>query len=87
VQNDERFTLKQFVSMIQQTEGKEIHVDFGGKPYKAREVMIPMEHYKKLPNWETKIKAKSMFTLINDRGGVKSPNLFFTSSYDKVFAA
>jgi CDP-3, 6-dideoxy-D-glycero-L-glycero-4-hexulose-4-reductase len=71
VQNDERFTLKQFVSMIQQTEGKEIHVDFGGKPYKAREVMIPMEHYKKLPNWETKIKAKSMFTLINDRGGGK----------------
>jgi CDP-3, 6-dideoxy-D-glycero-L-glycero-4-hexulose-4-reductase len=69
VQNDERFTLKQLIGLLQDSIGKEIQVNFGGKPYKAREVMLPMEHYSSLPNWKANIKAIDMFTLINKRGG------------------
>jgi CDP-3, 6-dideoxy-D-glycero-L-glycero-4-hexulose-4-reductase len=71
VQNDERFALKQFIGMFQQAIGKNIHVDFGAKLYKEREVMTPMEHYQRLPNWEARIKAKNMFALVKDWGGEK----------------
>jgi CDP-3, 6-dideoxy-D-glycero-L-glycero-4-hexulose-4-reductase len=68
VKNDDRYTLKQFIGLLQQSIGEKIQVNFGAKPYKEREVMLPMEHYKVLPNWETKIKAKDIFSQIRKTG-------------------
>jgi hypothetical protein len=52
--------------------GKSIHVDFGAKPYKQREVMIPMCNYPTLPNWSPSTTVEDMFNKFNISGGGKT---------------
>jgi CDP-3, 6-dideoxy-D-glycero-L-glycero-4-hexulose-4-reductase len=69
VSNGERLSLKQLVGQLQSSLHKEIHVDFGGKPYRSREVMIPMQTYESVPDWTPTVKVKDMFTSFNNSGG------------------
>ena len=52
VSTGELHTLKEIISFFQSVLGKTIHVNFGKRPYKEREVMKPMREYKILPNWQ-----------------------------------
>lgn len=52
VSTGELHTLKEIISLFQSVLGKTIHVNFGKRPYKEREVMKPMRGYKMLPNWQ-----------------------------------
>jgi CDP-3, 6-dideoxy-D-glycero-L-glycero-4-hexulose-4-reductase len=72
VQSNDRHSLKQLIGFLQEAMGKPIHVDFGGKAYKAREVMHPMAHYRTLPGWQITLKVKDMFRLFNNSGGGKT---------------
>jgi nucleoside-diphosphate-sugar epimerase len=69
VQNDVRYSLRQYIDMLQCAIGKNINISFGAKSYKEREVMEPMAHYERLPGWLPTRKAKDMFTFFNTRGG------------------
>ena len=55
VSTGELHTLKEIISLFQSLLGKTIHVNFGTRPYKEREVMKPMREYKMLPNWRANV--------------------------------
>lgn len=54
-------TLKEIVLLFQRVLGQNINVNFGGKSYKSREVMIPCQKYKYLPGWEAIISLEEGF--------------------------
>lgn len=53
----EQYSLKELAKMFEKAMGKTLHINWGGRPYREREVMIP---YKGniLPNWKV---TKSFF--------------------------
>lgn len=55
VRTGEMWTLKSIILLFQEVLGKQINANFGGKPYKEREVMMPYQGYDELPGWEPKI--------------------------------
>lgn len=68
-----RVPLKQMISMLGNTLGKKINVNFGAKPYKQMEVMNPTKSYKVLPNWHVNVSLDEGLELIKlNRGGGKS---------------
>lgn len=46
-----KFTLKEIVLLFENTLSKKINVNWGGKAYKNREVMYPVEQLQLLPQW------------------------------------
>ena len=62
-----QYTLKYIISVYEQKIGKKLNVHFGGKSYKEREVMIPFEHYKVLPNWKSKISLEEGLELLSSQ--------------------
>jgi nucleoside-diphosphate-sugar epimerase len=60
-------TLKMLVSIIEKETMKKINIEWGGRPYRHREVMDPMDKLNSLPGWYPKIShkagVKSLFTL------------------------
>lgn len=68
VSTGELHTLKEIISLFQFALGKTIHVNFGKRPYKEREVMKPMCEYKILPNWKANKRLINMLNKVI-RGG------------------
>lgn len=62
VSSGELHTLKEIIFLFQSVLGKTIHVNFGKRPYKEREVMKPMRGYKILPDWQA---DKQIFYMLN----------------------
>ena len=56
-------SLKEAIKILEKCLGKTINVEFGVKPYKPREVMIPCESYEYLPNWKSSISLEEGFNL------------------------
>lgn len=50
--------LKDIIIRFQQLLKKDINLNWGGRPYKTREVMIPYMGYEPLPNWEASISLE-----------------------------
>jgi len=48
--------LKDLIQMIQQISGKVLNINLGAKPYRQREVMIPVFPHDQLPNWKQEIQ-------------------------------
>lgn len=48
-------SLKQLVEMYEQATQVRLPIQWGGRPYREREVMIPWSRGNSLPNWEPKI--------------------------------
>lgn len=69
VMTGKQYSLKSIISLYEQKMGKKMNVHFGGRAYKAREVMVPYKHYNVLPNWNAKIMIDKGLTLLT--GGVK----------------
>lgn len=65
-----RFTLKQIVAEFEKVMDKKITINWGGKPYKKREVMNPTAVYSQLPNWQPYINIFNGLALFNKSGGV-----------------
>lgn len=59
------FTLKQIVAEFEKVLDKKITVNWGGKPYKKREIMNPATVYSQLPNWCPYVKLSDGLDLIN----------------------
>ena len=48
----ERYRLKDLVTVVGRSLDKEMNVNFGGRPYRSREVMVPVRaNGRELPNW------------------------------------
>ncbi|MEN9918144.1 MAG: hypothetical protein RL662_580 [Bacteroidota bacterium] len=59
--------LKEMIKLFEKIAGRKINVNFGGKPYKERELMNPTTKYRKLPNWEAQISLKDGLKMLADK--------------------
>jgi CDP-3, 6-dideoxy-D-glycero-L-glycero-4-hexulose-4-reductase len=64
-----RIQLKEMVELFQTILQKPLNVNFGGKSYKKREIMMPITNYETLPNWKVKMPLTKGLILFNNRGG------------------
>lgn len=58
VSSQMRFTLKQVIELFETISGKQIKVNWGGKPYRKREVMTVWNNGQPLPKWKPSISLK-----------------------------
>ena len=70
-----QYSLKSIIALYEHKVGKRMNVRFGGRPYKAREVMVPFKHYNVLPNWNAKIMINEGLTLLSGGGKNRVINL------------
>lgn len=58
VVTNEQHTLIELVEIFEQETGKKLNVNFGGLPYRERQIMKPSTPFDRLPNWEAKVNIK-----------------------------
>ena len=58
VGSQDLISLKSLVKEFQNFLGKPIHINWGARPYREREVMKPHKNYPQLPGWSPKIRIK-----------------------------
>ena len=56
------YTLKDAITVLEKSLRKNINADFGVKNYKDREVMLPYDKYKYLPNWKALVTLQDGFS-------------------------
>lgn len=50
--------LKEVVKIFEEVSGKKLSIEWGGRPYREREIMIPWKSFKTLPGWSPKINLQ-----------------------------
>lgn len=50
--------LREVVKIFESVAGKKLSIEWGGRPYRAREVMVPWKSYKLLPGWSPKVSLQ-----------------------------
>lgn len=50
--------LQQVVKIFEEVAGKKLSIEWGGRPYRQREIMIPWKTFKTLPGWSPKINLR-----------------------------
>lgn len=58
ISSNERMTLKKLSETYQRTTKTKLNINWGGKPYRDREVMIPWSRGKKIPGWRQNVTLK-----------------------------
>jgi len=58
-----RFTLKELADVYSRVSGKELNIQWGGRPYRNREVMQPWNKGTILPNWRPLIDIETSIKL------------------------
>lgn len=53
-------TLKEIVTLLELKTKKKLNIDWGGRPYRSREVMEPWGTYETLPGWHPEINFRSV---------------------------
>ncbi|MBE9224571.1 NAD(P)-dependent oxidoreductase [Phormidium sp. LEGE 05292] len=61
--------LKEIVEVYEQETGTNLPIQWGGRPYRPREVMVPWNQGKLLPGWKTKISIREGIRKV--KGSVK----------------
>ena len=51
----EKFTLRKTAEIFEEVSGKKLNIQWGARPYRDREVMMPQCSGRILPGWESKI--------------------------------
>lgn len=59
-------SLREIVNLIEKTLHRPIHIDWGGRPYRPREVMIPWSHGASLPGWQALVRLEDGIKTIMD---------------------
>lgn len=57
VKAEKRYTLKELASIFEKTTGKKLNINWGGRPYKQKEVMIPWNTANVVPRWKPLISV------------------------------
>lgn len=55
VKAEKRFTLKELASIFEKVSNKKLKINWGAKPYRERELMVPWIDSKVVPGWRPKI--------------------------------
>jgi len=55
ISSGDRITLREFAELVAQTVGRKLDIDWGGRPYRGREVMRPTPGGDPLPGWAPKM--------------------------------
>ena len=50
--------LRDLATIFEKVSGKKLNIEWGGRPYREREIMIPWTSYKTLPGWQPKISLE-----------------------------
>lgn len=50
--------LKQLAEIFQRVAGKPLSIEWGGRPYRDREIMVPWTGGNRLPGWEPQVKLE-----------------------------
>lgn len=58
VSNPVRLSLQELVRIYGETVGRPVHVEWGGLPYRPREVMVPWYKGAVMPGWEPKVPLR-----------------------------
>jgi nucleoside-diphosphate-sugar epimerase len=64
VSTPHRLSLRKLVSLYSEAVGRPISIDWGGLPYRSREVLTPWENHTSVPNWTPKINLKQGISLM-----------------------
>ena len=57
-------TLKELVIQLEKISRRNLSINWGGRPYRNREIMKPWDSYFSLPNWEPAIKLSDGLKII-----------------------
>lgn len=55
VASKESISLRQFVSIFEKSTGSKLNINWGGRPYRNREVMTPWTNFETVPDWKEEI--------------------------------
>ena len=58
VSSTKPITLREVVKIFEEVAGKKLSIEWGGRPYRAREIMVPWNQYKLLPGWQPKVSLR-----------------------------
>jgi CDP-paratose synthetase len=58
VSSNERMSLKELAKLFENVTGRELNINWGGRPYREREVMLPLENCELVPKWKQKYTLK-----------------------------
>ena len=59
--------LRELVKIFEKVSGKKLSIEWGGRPYREREIMVPWKSYKTLPDWQPKINLEDGIKLFLQR--------------------
>lgn len=59
----ERMSLKKLSQVFESVSGKKLHINWGKRPYREREVMVPWEKGHNVPGWKPKIPLREAIKL------------------------
>jgi len=74
VSSKEKVTLKEIAQLFQKVTGKRVNINWGKKPYKEREVMIPWKPTELVPGWEQKYRLQEGIKISYNRYTEKEEN-------------
>lgn len=69
VSSGQEIQLKDLIELYEDVTGNEVLVEWGGRPYRKREVMELWQGFDKLPNWEANISLRKGLKEFNNFGG------------------
>lgn len=78
VSNDVRLSLRDVVQIYAEIVGRPVNVEWGGLPYRPREVMEPWSEYQTLPDWKARVALRDgILRMEKDRniGGLRAESL------------
>lgn len=58
VTSGEHMTLKELATLFERVSQKPLHISWGKRPYREREVMIPWETFKTVPGWRPRVSLE-----------------------------
>lgn len=57
--------LREIAALYAQVSGKPLAIDWGGRPYRDREVMVPWHSYRSVPGWQPKVDLATGLALFH----------------------
>lgn len=58
VSSTKPISLREVVKIFEEVAGKKLSIEWGGRPYREREIMTPWHSYKLLPGWQPKVPLR-----------------------------
>ena len=64
IASQDSFSLKEIVNIYSKVVGKTLNINWGGKPYREREVFEPWTKFENVPGWQAKITLENGIAIL-----------------------